>query len=176
MRQPQHPRSAFLAENLTRQAPFGRRNVLEPASQPARRAEKTASDLRSRCRRNALLTSPYARSQNAPFVKQLSAICPVDRAGRGASAVSAQEFMNQRAVNIAVAGRYSLANWYDAQGNRREFACRTTRMSPFRMLVQVPVIGKVGERVVSYFGDFGTLDGWITDTVKGGFLVDLEAN
>lgn len=90
--------------------------------------------------------------------------------------MSAQEFMNQRGVNIAVGGRYSLANWYDAQGNRREFACRTTRMSPFRMLVQVPVIGKVGERVVSYFGDFGTLDGWITDTVKGGFLVDLEAN
>ena len=86
------------------------------------------------------------------------------------------EFLNQRAVNVTVGGRYSLANWYDHRGNRREFACRTTRVSPFRMLVTVPVVGKVGERVVSYFGDFGTLDGWISDTVSGGFLIDLSAD
>lgn len=84
--------------------------------------------------------------------------------------------MNQRAVNIAVGGRYSLANWYDPKGQRRDFACRTSRMSPFRMLVDVPVVGKVGERVSSYFGEFGALQGWITDTVTGGFLVDLEAD
>jgi hypothetical protein len=90
--------------------------------------------------------------------------------------VSAQEFLNQRAVNVRVGGRYSLANWYDHHGNRREFACRTSRMSPFRMMINVPVIGKVGERVVSYFGDFGKLDGWITDTVTGGFLIDLETD
>jgi len=91
-------------------------------------------------------------------------------------AVSAQEFLNQRAVNVMVGGRYSLANWYDHHGNRREFACRTTRVSPFRMLVSVPVVGKVGERVVSYFGDFGKLEGWISDTVAGGFLLDLETD
>jgi len=90
--------------------------------------------------------------------------------------VSAQEFMNQRAVNIAVGGRYSLANWYDPKGQRRDFACRTSRMSPFRMLVDVPVVGKIGERVTSYFSDFGALQGWITDTVTGGFLIDLEAD
>lgn len=90
--------------------------------------------------------------------------------------MSAQEFQNQRAVNVMVGGRYSLANWYDHHGNRREFACRTSRVSPFRMLVSVPVIGKVGERVVSYFGDFGKLDGWIADTVAGGFLIDLETD
>jgi hypothetical protein len=90
--------------------------------------------------------------------------------------VSAEAFLLQRAVNISVGGRYSLANYYDPRGNRREFACRTTRVSPFRMLVSVPVIGKVGERVVSYFSDFGKLDGWIADTVTGGFLIDLEAD
>lgn len=90
--------------------------------------------------------------------------------------MSAQAFLQQRAVSVAVGGRYSLANWYDHQGNRREFACRTSRVSPFRMLVSVPVIGKVGERVVSYFGDFGKLDGWIADTVAGGFLIDLETD
>ena len=75
-----------------------------------------------------------------------------------------------------VGGHYSLANWYDHHGNRREFSCRTTRVSPFRMLVSVPVVGKVGERVVSYFGDFGKLEGWISDTVAGGFLLDLETD
>jgi hypothetical protein len=87
--------------------------------------------------------------------------------------VSAREFSRQRAVDIAVGGRYSLANWYDPQGNRREFACRTSRISPFRMLVSVPVVGKVGDRVTSYFGDFGKLDGQISDTVAGGFLLEL---
>lgn len=87
--------------------------------------------------------------------------------------MSAQEFSRQRAVEVAVGGRYSLANWYDPQGNRREFACRTSRVSPFRMMVSVPVLGKVGERVTSYFGDFGKLDGLIGDTVAGGFLIEL---
>jgi hypothetical protein len=87
--------------------------------------------------------------------------------------VSAQEFSKQRAVDVAVGGRYSLANWYDPQGQRREFACRTSRVSPFRMLVSVPVVGKVGDRVTSYFGDFGKLDGVISDTVAGSFLLEL---
>ena len=87
--------------------------------------------------------------------------------------MSANQFLQEAAVDIAVGGRYSLTNWYDHKGNRREFACRTSRVSPFRMLVSVPVIGKVGERVVSHFGDFGKLDGWISDTVSGGFLLDL---
>ena len=42
------------------------------------------------------------------------------------------------------------------------------------MLVEVPVLGPVGERVLTYFGDFGTLDGRITDTAGSGFLLDLE--
>jgi len=87
--------------------------------------------------------------------------------------VSAQEFSKQRAVDIAVGGHYSIANWYDPQGNRREYACRTSRISPFRMMVSVPVVGKVGDRVTSYFGDFGKLDGLISDTVAGGFLLEL---
>jgi hypothetical protein len=87
--------------------------------------------------------------------------------------VSAQEFSRQRAVDVAVGGRYSLANWYDPQGHRSEFACRTSRVSPFRMMVSVPVVGKIGDRVTSYFGDFGKLDGLISDTVAGGFLLEL---
>jgi hypothetical protein len=88
--------------------------------------------------------------------------------------MSTSEFLRQRAVNLAIGGRYMLANRYDPTGKRREFACRTTRISPFRMLVVVPLVGKIGERVDSYFHDFGQLGGCISDTAPGGFCLELE--
>lgn len=87
--------------------------------------------------------------------------------------MSFSEFMERRAVDLRTGGRYSLASRRDMQGNRREFACRTTRISPFQMLVAAPVLGPCGERVITFFGELGKLDGWITDVVEGGFLVDL---
>jgi hypothetical protein len=88
--------------------------------------------------------------------------------------VSVEKFLKQRAVNIAVGGNYTLANWYDRQGKPRTFACRTTRVSPFRMIVDVPVVGKVGDPITSYFSDFGKLEGFISDTASGAFLLELE--
>jgi PilZ domain-containing protein len=88
--------------------------------------------------------------------------------------VSVEKFLKQRAVNIAVGGNYTLANWYDRQGKPRTFACRTSRVSPFRMIVDVPVVGKVGDPITSYFGDFGKLEGFISDTASGAFLLELE--
>ena len=64
--------------------------------------------------------------------------------------MSVEKFLKQRAVNIAVGGSYTLANWYDRQGKPRTFACRTTRVSPFRMLVEVPVVGKIGSPITSF--------------------------
>jgi hypothetical protein len=87
--------------------------------------------------------------------------------------VSVQDFLKQRAVNIAVGGQYTLKNWFDAHGKPRTFACRTSRVSPFRMMVAVPVVGKIGDHVTPYFSDFGNLDGVISDTVNGGFLLEL---
>jgi hypothetical protein len=91
-----------------------------------------------------------------------------------ASDVSVERFLKQRAVNIVVGGNYTLPNWYDPQGKLRTFACRTSRVSPFRMMVDVPVVGKIGDRLSSYFRDFGTFDGRISDTTAGGFLLELE--
>jgi hypothetical protein len=88
--------------------------------------------------------------------------------------VSVEHFLKQRAVKIIVGGSYTLPNWYDPQGKPRTFACRTTRVSPFRMMVEVPVVGKVGDRLTSYFRDFGKFDGRIGDTMPGGFLLELE--
>jgi hypothetical protein len=89
--------------------------------------------------------------------------------------VTVETFFRQRAVNIAVNGSYSLERrWYDSEGKLRSFACRTTRVSPFRMLVEVPVVGRVGERYTSYFREFGELEGTISHTGRGSFLVDME--
>jgi hypothetical protein len=88
--------------------------------------------------------------------------------------VSVEKFLKQRAVNISVGGNYTLAKWLDPQGKPRNFACRTTRISPFRMIVDVPVVGKIGDPISSYFGDFGKLEGFISDTMRGAFLLDLE--
>ena len=87
--------------------------------------------------------------------------------------VSVSALIPSNAFDLRLGGRYSLANRRDAQGNRREFACRTSRVSPYHMKVDVPVIGGVGERVISYFGEFGKIDGWIRETVKGGFVFEL---
>src|SRR2546421_1796664 len=81
--------------------------------------------------------------------------------------------MQRRAVDLRTGGRYSLSNRRDMQGNRREFACRTTRISPFQMLIAAPVLGPTGERVIAFFGELGKLDGWITEVADNGFLVDI---
>ncbi|MET4307833.1 hypothetical protein ABIC01_000811 [Bradyrhizobium sp. RT4b] len=73
-----------------------------------------------------------------------------------------------------MSGSYSLPRWYDCEGQLRTFACRTKRVSPFRMIVDVPVVGKVGERVTSYFQDFGEFQCTISATLKAGFLMELE--
>jgi PilZ domain len=94
-------------------------------------------------------------------------------ARKKARPMPAVEFLERDAFDLRLGGRYSLANRRDLHGNRREFACRTSRVSPQQMMIAVPVIGAVGERVISYFGEFGKLDGLITDVVEGGFLLDL---
>jgi hypothetical protein len=42
------------------------------------------------------------------------------------------------------------------------------------MLLDVPVVGKVGDRLTSYFREFGKFEGHISDTVHGGFLLELD--
>jgi hypothetical protein len=88
--------------------------------------------------------------------------------------VSVEKFLRQRAVNLVIGGQYTLSNWLDIQGKPRNFACRTSRVSPFRMIVEAPVLGKIGDRITSYFTDFGNLEGRISDTSVGSFLLDLS--
>ena len=85
-----------------------------------------------------------------------------------------ERFLKQPAVKLAVAGHYTLPNWYDPNGKLRTFACRISRISPYEMMVDVPVVGKVGDHLTSYFRDFGKLDGRISDTMRGSFLLELN--
>lgn len=88
--------------------------------------------------------------------------------------MSVEKFLRQRAVNVIVNGHYTLSNWLDSEGKPRRFACRTSRVSPFRMIVDVPVVGRIGDRITPYFGDFGQLEGRISDSVNGSFLLELH--
>lgn len=87
--------------------------------------------------------------------------------------MSVEKFLRQRAVNVVVGGQYTLSNWLDPEGKPRSFACRTSRVSPFRMIVDAPVVGRLGDRINTYFGDFGKMEGEISDTVSGSFLLEL---
>ena len=73
--------------------------------------------------------------------------------------MSIERFLRQRAVDLMMDGTYMLSNWYDPQGRLRTFACRATRVSPFRMMVEAPVVGKVGDSLTSYFRDSRPLRG-----------------
>lgn len=88
--------------------------------------------------------------------------------------MSVERFLKQRAVNLVVEGTYTLHRWYDARGRLRTLACRATRVSPFRMIVDVPVVGRVGDRITSYFSEFGEFDGNISATKRGSILLELE--
>jgi hypothetical protein len=99
----------------------------------------------------------------------------VSRSRRSREALlSVERFLKQRAVNVVVEGTYTLHRWYDPQGKLRTLACRATRVSPFRMIVDVPVVGRVGDRITSYFSEFGEFDGNISDTKQGAILLELE--
>ena len=88
--------------------------------------------------------------------------------------MSIERFLRQRAVDLMMDGTYVLPNWYDPQGRLRTFTCRATRVSPFRMMVDVPVVGKVGDRLTTYFRDFGSFDANISEIKTGSFLLELD--
>lgn len=72
-------------------------------------------------------------------------------------------------VKISVLGRYMLAD-------RREFPCQVLEMSPGDAIVIAPVAGAVGERVVAYLDHLGRIEGSITGSMDGGFVMEVTAS
>jgi hypothetical protein len=88
--------------------------------------------------------------------------------------VSVKDFQQERAINIACEGKYKLHRWFGPDGKIRTLACRSTRVSPYRMIVDVPVVGRIGDRITSHFGEFGEFEGSISDSKNGSILLELE--
>ncbi|HVY52168.1 MAG TPA: PilZ domain-containing protein [Devosia sp.] len=72
-------------------------------------------------------------------------------------------------VKVSVLGRYMLAD-------RREFPCQVLEMSPGDAVVIAPVAGNPGEKVIAYLDHLGRVEGTITESIEGGFVMDVAAS
>jgi hypothetical protein len=78
-------------------------------------------------------------------------------------------------VVVRIPGRFSLANRRDSTGNRRKFACRAVNVSSTHMMLATPIDGPIGERIIAYFEEFGTIQGSIARVLNGGFIMRIAA-
>jgi hypothetical protein len=78
-------------------------------------------------------------------------------------------------VIVSLPGRYVLPKRRGSQGRSQEFACRLVNISPRGMVLAGPVIGAVGEPIVTYFEEFGKLKGSVIRTLYGGFAMTIDA-
>src|ERR1700753_521287 len=72
-------------------------------------------------------------------------------------------------VKVSMLGRYMLAD-------RREFPCQVLEMSPGDAVVVAPVAGNPGEKVIAYLDHLGRVEGQITESIEGGFVMDIGAS
>ena len=73
--------------------------------------------------------------------------------------------MHQR-VKVNLLGRCMLEDG-------REFTCQVVDMSPGGAAMIVPVVGRVGERVVAYIDHLGRIEGRLVRLLDGGFAMNL---
>jgi hypothetical protein len=78
-------------------------------------------------------------------------------------------------IVVSLPGRYLLPKRRGVKGRRSEYACRMVNISPRAMVLAGPVIGTIGEPVISYFDEFGKLKGGVMRTLYGGFVTTIEA-
>lgn len=79
-------------------------------------------------------------------------------------------------VVVSLPGRYVLVRRRATHGKHPEFACRLVNISPHGMVLAGPVVGTIGEPVVSYFDEFGKLEGKVIRRLYGGFAMTLDAD
>jgi hypothetical protein len=79
-------------------------------------------------------------------------------------------------IDVCIAARFCLANKRDANGNRRKFACRAINISQSAIALLTPIAGVIGERVITYFEEFGELNGAISRVFNGGLVITIVAN
>lgn len=93
----------------------------------------------------------------------------------GASRAGADGRGDEVNVVLHILGRFAIADKRGKNGERRQFACRMLSLSQSSMLLASPVTGQIGERVISYFEDFGNIQGSITRVMDSGFVARILA-
>jgi len=71
-------------------------------------------------------------------------------------------------VKVHLLGRYMLPD-------HREFPCQAVSMSPGEVNLLTPVIGEVGDRVVTYLDHIGRIEGKIIQIIGNGFAMTVGA-
>jgi hypothetical protein len=79
-------------------------------------------------------------------------------------------------IIVSIAGHYSLDHRRDARGERRTFACRAINISSRAVALAAPVCGKIGERVIAQLDQIGKLQGVVTRSINGGFVMSIIAS
>jgi hypothetical protein len=83
-----------------------------------------------------------------------------------APARAADRRMHQR-VKVNLLGRCMLEDG-------REFTCQVVDMSPGGAAMIVPVVGRIGERVVAYVDHIGRVEGRLVRLIDGGFAMTMN--
>jgi len=73
--------------------------------------------------------------------------------------------MHQR-VKVNLLGRCMLEDG-------REFTCQVVDMSPGGAALIVPVVGRIGERVIAYIDHIGRIEGRLVRQIDGGFAMNM---
>lgn len=77
-------------------------------------------------------------------------------------------------VVLSLSGRYILSKRRGVRRRALEYACRLVNISPAGMVLAGPVAAVVGEPIITYFAEFGTLEGVVTRTLSGGFVMTID--
>jgi hypothetical protein len=97
-------------------------------------------------------------------------------AASGTSCVGSDERPKEISVLVRIPGRLCMANKRDDSGELRKFACRMVSVSQSTMILASPVAGRIGERVIAYFEEFGNIHGSILRVMECGFSIQILAN
>jgi len=92
--------------------------------------------------------------------------------------LSSVERVNRRQqirLKACVPGRFSLADYRDGRGNRRRFACRAIELAETTITCTTAISGRLGDRVIAYFQEFGKFHGPIVQVADEGFVMRIVA-
>src|ERR1700732_3249372 len=79
-------------------------------------------------------------------------------------------------VMVNMPGGYSLADHWDARGQRSKFSCTAVNISQTAIALAAPVIGTLGKRVIAEIEQLGRIQGFVIRVLAGGFVMSIAAS